>query len=363
MAPRRGGSSGSSGLGDSSGESSCPGAFQSAYSTEIVYFVAYCLFWLVTLLILIALWRVKKRHPNAQKLVGPVYLASLLLSLLAYTLLIIAIVLLECGTTPSRTYYHWAITFTVFFRLATFLLLVVFASVMNTVLRERLGYGSKIFNIAQGVVLGFMAIVMGAYVGLQCYNLSFNFRSSGRSSRSPLLNYEQERLALAYWMLYLLSVLASGAFAIVTLVSMRSKRIPTGHLIGWVTAVTLSMFIWVLLTVIQAGAAVDPRSAGLGRQTYFAFEYIVDAFQTLSWIFLLCLAKSKALFGSPMDTTNHPVQYNSTYLQPQQPYIAPPPLQQQYAYDGDATQQYYYQQQPAYNGTTPLAHHDRHELK
>lgn len=81
MAPRRGGGGG--GGGSSSISASCPGAFQDTiYSTPIPYFVGYCLFFVVFLIIMIAWAKVKKRHTNARKLVGPIYGVSLLFMLM-----------------------------------------------------------------------------------------------------------------------------------------------------------------------------------------------------------------------------------------------------------------------------------------
>lgn len=79
MAPRRGGGGGS-GIGS---VSSCPGAFSySNNGTAIVYFVSYCLFFVVTLLIMIGWARVRKRHSNAKRLVGGIYGVSLLFLLM-----------------------------------------------------------------------------------------------------------------------------------------------------------------------------------------------------------------------------------------------------------------------------------------
>lgn len=89
MAPKGGkGGGGYGGGGGSGGLSGCPGAFQSdydgygIYSTPIPYFAAYCIFWVVTLGIIIAWFKVKKAHSNAKNIAGGIYGLSLLFQLM-----------------------------------------------------------------------------------------------------------------------------------------------------------------------------------------------------------------------------------------------------------------------------------------
>jgi len=88
MAPRRGGggSSGSGGGGvrcsDPFGYSYYP-TYNSLYRTSaIANFACYCLFFLVTLAITIALCCIRKRHGNSKRLIGPIFLLSLLFNLM-----------------------------------------------------------------------------------------------------------------------------------------------------------------------------------------------------------------------------------------------------------------------------------------
>jgi len=78
MAPKGGKSSGGGG---SYSTSSCPNAFQGE-NHAISFFVAYCIFFLVPLFTLIAMARIRKRHPGAKRLLGPVYIISLVFFLL-----------------------------------------------------------------------------------------------------------------------------------------------------------------------------------------------------------------------------------------------------------------------------------------
>lgn len=113
------------------------------------------------------------------------------------------------------------------------------------------------------------------------------------------------------------------------------------------------MFIWVLFYIIDAGSSLS--GAFLDTEVYEAFFFIEDAFQAFAWTILLFIAKASAL-KAPVDNTDPQIYNQPTYAQPtQQQTYAPVPVpqaQQQYAYNNNANgTQYYYQQQPVYNGT------------
>jgi hypothetical protein len=79
MAPK----GGKSGGGGSFSSSSCPDAFQGDFgNVNISYFVANCVFFLVPLFTLIAMGKIRKRHPGAKRLLGPIYITSLVFILL-----------------------------------------------------------------------------------------------------------------------------------------------------------------------------------------------------------------------------------------------------------------------------------------
>jgi hypothetical protein len=86
MAPRRGGGGGGGGSGSSS--VSCPnpwgdyGRYSTIRDAAIAYFASYCLFFVLTLGIMITLCCVRKRRLSALKLIGPIFDLSLLCSLM-----------------------------------------------------------------------------------------------------------------------------------------------------------------------------------------------------------------------------------------------------------------------------------------
>jgi hypothetical protein len=52
------------------------------YGSIIAYFVGFCFFFVVTLVTLICMFRIKKRHPHSQKLLGGIYGSSLFFNLM-----------------------------------------------------------------------------------------------------------------------------------------------------------------------------------------------------------------------------------------------------------------------------------------
>lgn len=77
MAPRRGGGSFSFG---SSSSNTCPNAF--SYQGSIPIFIAHCIFWIVTLALLITLGNQKKKNPHMKTLLNALFTVLLWLQLL-----------------------------------------------------------------------------------------------------------------------------------------------------------------------------------------------------------------------------------------------------------------------------------------
>jgi hypothetical protein len=354
MAPKRGGGGG--GGGRISLSSSCPGAFQSdnPSGTPVAYFAAYCFLFFVYLVLLITMFRVRKRHPNARSIIGGLYGTGVFFMMVTFALLIIATMLRECGTTPYFTYFNWAIAYTIFLYLGLFILLVTFFWLVNDQLRALSGGQPGFFKFLYGIVLGFIGILTAAVIGLRCYNY-WTFTDYG-SDAVPLTS-ETNKLGLAFYVFYLLIAMAAGALAIVNIVSMRSKRINTGDLIGWTIALTISMLIWIIFCLVEIGVALSEKF--FSDTFYEAVEWIIDIFQAVAFTILIFIAKSRA-FSVADNTTDYS---STTYPATQQTAYAPVP-QQQYAYNNTAYNNtaynnaqpqpaYYYQQQPYSNNPPP----------
>jgi hypothetical protein len=283
----------------------------------------------------------------------------------AYALIIIASLLRECRTLDNPyDFYSFAVAYGIFFKLANYLLLVVVVWGVNSLLQQRLGSG-QISKVVSLVILGVMGALTCGYLGLGAYN-SWTSTPDGRRSDLNRKYNEENKLTLAYWILYMLSVLASGGLSIVAVVSMRSKLIPahvrpslvhrrsihqltsTQGLLGWVIAIVFCMFFWALLSVIEYGSVISDKNFSL--ETYQAMEYLIGFFQIFSLISILILAKSHVWTdgnAAMVHDQNEAMYQTPAYAPPPAQYSqAAPPNQSQYQYVAQpAQQQYYYNQQ------------------
>jgi hypothetical protein len=104
-------------------------------------------------------------------------------------------------------------------------------------------------------------------------------------------------------------------------------------LIGWVSALYISMLISILLQLVFAAQYLNDQAFLWG--TSIAISFVLTFFQTLSFVILLCIAKH--------------VSWNKTTATAPQAYA--PVMQQQTAYGRSYptnAQHEYYQQAPVY---------------
>lgn len=151
-----------------------------------------------------------------------------------FTLLVVSVTLLECGVI-FRNFFDFQIAYTLFFSLGNYLLLVIVVWGLNTILVGRLNSSRSAIKAITLVVTGFMGLLTAALIGLSCF-IAWRNTEAGRDTLvtndqfekylDVLLSYQ--KYVLAYWVLYLLSVIAAGGLAISTLIRMRSRNILVG---------------------------------------------------------------------------------------------------------------------------------------
>ncbi|OAL52110.1 hypothetical protein IQ07DRAFT_403499 [Pyrenochaeta sp. DS3sAY3a] len=335
MAPKGGRGGGGRGGG---GISSCPGAFSDTYSQ--VAFANVVLFFAVFVGISIGLCTVRKKAgATGSRLLAAPYALSVFLFILGYGLELIAAVLQECGTADSSTYFGIYIATNIFYYLAYWLLLFVVVYTLNTMLREHLGGMTSVYKVIYIAILGFMFALTVAQIGISSYNLWTQTNGGYDANAEPIIQ-PAEGLRIAYIVFYLVSVLVSGALSLQAIFAMRSRRLPGGDLLGWVIALIFAMVLWNLLSLVFAATYL--QNEPLEFDASAGLSYVLNFFQALSFIFILCIAKHVAWTKTAAATTT-PVTYAPVDQQPTYAYTAPA-----------GQQQYYYQQQaPVYNSTVP----------
>lgn len=133
----------------------------------------------------------------------------------------------ECEKQIPPHLNEWGVAYLLFYYLGLYLLLVVVVWGVNNQLRERLGSYPTFFKVIYGIILGFMGLLTCAWIGLNCYN-QWALTPAGLDSNADPKTMEMLRLGVAYYVFYIVSVIASGALSIMTLVSMRSRGFPYG---------------------------------------------------------------------------------------------------------------------------------------
>lgn len=210
-------------------------------------------------------------------------------------------------------------------------------------LLKQLERSNAIFKIVPAVLTGFMGLLTIALLALRAYiysaqkDLLLN-RARNRVDYVKVIEAHQ-KFSAAYWALYFVTVIASGALALMTILSLRKARKAGGvgrslhtmfhiadirlqqDLIGWSVALTIAMMLWVIIYIVFA--AWNLQLTDYTIETQIALSYITNFGQALSCIFVLCIAKH-ASWRKPANTAQ---------------------------YDPNA-QQHYYHQAPEFVGNT-----------
>jgi len=333
MAPK-GGRGGGGGGGRGGSISSCPDAFQS--TTSQVYFANDVVFFVFFLGIALALCSIRKKGGQGKKLIGVPYILALFFFILTYACSIVATVLSQCEVGDSDSIYNWNIAITVFTYLGYWLILFVLVYQLGAMLREQVGKFSLPFKIIYLAVMGVMGALTVSLMGVACYNL-WTLTDAGTYRDGDSLFMTAAHFRVAYYVLYMLSVLGAGALALITVLSLRSRSNPAGDLIGWIVTLFVATLVWVCLCI--AAAAISISSAYLDFVQSAVILWLTNFFQVLTFIFILCIAKHRCW--------NKPTPTDQNMLP--NPY-APTTQQQQYAYNGQPNSQpYYYQPAPRHD--------------
>jgi hypothetical protein len=160
--------------------------------------------------------------------------AELNLRLIVYSCYIcqvVSTVLQECRTTGYQSYYDFHIAILIFSFIGNYLLLVVVVYNLNSMLRRQVDHSNAIFKIVPLAIVGVMGILMCVLAGLGAYlNWSNKERLfyGYRAEDDLKIAEAYPKLQAAYYSLYLVSVLASGGLALMTILSLRRASKPGG---------------------------------------------------------------------------------------------------------------------------------------
>ncbi|KAG9186074.1 hypothetical protein G6011_02630 [Alternaria panax] len=305
--------------------SGCEEAFPTAFSQANLAFNV--IFTAVFVGIFVAAFFVRGKTRGGKKLVGVPFIIALFLQALSYLLFLIGIVVYECSNMSSNDYMNISIASNVIARVADWLLLVVFAYILNSMLLKQLEISSSGSKTVFQIVVGVMATVIIADLALSNY---VNTSSRKWDFDFVLTLLAARAFSLTANTLWLISVTISAAFSLSNISALRSRRLPGGDLIGWLTALYIFLFIYAILEIVFSSSLFWPSKIPLSNGLSLPFSFISALSLAVTFIFLICIAKH--------------ISWSQTIQKTELEYA---PVIEQQATHGDGNgQQDYYQQTP-----------------
>jgi len=125
------------------------------------------------------------------------------------------------------TSYDWIIASTVFYVIHTFLLAVVVIYTLNAMLRKQLGHNPSALRKVFGPVLFVLGGLLLSYVSIQSYvgwTLGRMYRAYEEYYNIAIDGMSPTYVWLAFEGTFLVSILGSGAFSIITAHSLRKRH-------------------------------------------------------------------------------------------------------------------------------------------
>ncbi|KAJ4347184.1 uncharacterized protein N0V89_011123 [Didymosphaeria variabile] len=247
---------------------------------------------------------------------------------IGWALTILGTVLRECWVLPTLyDYYDFVIVFSIFFNIGQWILLFIVVWGVNRLLSQRLDSSQGIVKVATLAIVGVMAALTAGYTGLNCYN-TWQAMARGTSGYRYVVNYktyyDAEKFAVAYDVLYILSVVAGGAISMALLMKLRSKGIAINDVIKRIVALTLCMVLSNIFILVVDARSLEKKY--LDMDVNCAMYYLNGFFQIFSYFAIISLCKSNFWKESATQTA-----YNTTgYDQPAYAPVQPPPQQQFY---------------------------------
>jgi hypothetical protein len=229
----------------------------------------------------------------------------------------------------------------IFSYLFFWLLFVVVVFTLNSMLQHQLNHSKSIFKIILLLIVGLMGLLSVALAGITAYinyeSPRSDFYYENYADLSTVIDASL-KLRVAYYALYLVSLLVSGGLALATMLSLRRERKAGSGLIGWVIVLIAAMLLWVIIILINSSWYLNGIDISL--ETSLILSYVLSFGQALACIVILCIAKHASWRASG---NIEPMAGTATY--------APVAHPQQYAYNADTNNQVYQPPaQYAYNG-------------
>lgn len=294
---------------------------------DVIFFVVYLVFF-----VLFIISRLKS-PASRDILTGLFFGLAIICSSIYFIIRLIMLCLLECGNVHFVQYSRGEVAVVIFERISEFLLLVTILVFMPSHIQFLAGKNPKPIRIIYAVIAAVFAVIMLAYIALDCYNLA-NYYPDG-------LYRPDDKLGTAYYAIYLVISIVAVTTLIIYLAQMNSHHILSGSLKIWIPILSISQIVWTALVIFEFSywlLEFHDESDGVS----VALEFLIDFFQAIAYLSVIFIGTSSAVAADGVQQTYGPVEPAYGGLSEQAMYTYQPPQQavhQQY--------QPYQQQTPA----------------
>ncbi|KZM25389.1 uncharacterized protein EKO05_0000561 [Ascochyta rabiei] len=265
----------------------------------LVVFLAVYLGTLITLCI------VRRGTGAGKHLIGLPYMLALSFKFIQQAINFVSSTLQACEVTYGSTdVYSWIIAINVFYGLETIMLLFVVLWTLNTMLRKQLGHNPSALRMGLIAVLTILGILNAVSVILYSYTswLSRDYRNLVDFNYTAVYYVD-----LAFWSVYLASILASATLSLLAVRSPKTKRVAGGLLVLWASILYLSLFVYSLIPVIRSSVLFIPQGQ-ISRAGYLAMYWISSLFHALVFISIIGIAKDGTWRPNTFAATGAPVE-------------------------------------------------------
>lgn len=216
----------------SESEGTCANAFKSA--SETFDFVCYVIFFVLSLLVIGAQVYLRKRYnnPTTRKLLGPFYAAAVGCIAIGWLLQIINMLFIQCSASYGGYYIQTVVSlliaFVVFYRIGSYLLLVVAIWGVTSVLGDRLGREGKSSShkMSSFIIVGCVGLL--ALVVIIVESVYYSFLPDASITAMVYFNLGLHILRIIFSASWNLSILISLCLSIHSLSAIKSRfGIPT----------------------------------------------------------------------------------------------------------------------------------------
>ncbi|KAJ8109176.1 hypothetical protein OPT61_g7655 [Boeremia exigua] len=159
-------------------------------------------------------------------------------------------------------------------------------------LRKQLGHTSSTLKAAFAFDLFILGGLLLSRLALQCYTFWMSSRLNRMDFNSSFNWMVVSYVNLAFDGVFLVSILASGALSILTALSLKKKNGASGSFVVWISILVLSLFGYVLISVITQSMSLAGTWDYYDSVSPIALDWISSLLKALAFITIIIIARN-----------------------------------------------------------------------